>query len=113
MSAPVSLQLFTTAGCHLCAQLEATLAQLGAQVVLERVEVADEAVWVARYALRIPVLKTSAGEEYSFAEAPQMLPEWLTMQGVELVVTEVVSSLEHDAEAPESAVMRNGRRFLN
>lgn len=113
MGALVPLQLFTTAGCHLCGQLEAMLVQSGAQVVLEKVEIADDAARVARYATRIPVLRTSAGEEYSLADTSQTLSEWLTMQGVELSVPGLALAPPQDALVSKTAVMRNGRRFLN
>ena len=81
--ASVPLWLYTTAGCHLCARLEATLQALGADVTLTRVEIAFDAQLSERYATRIPVLASASGAEYSLADGEALLPEWLRAQGVE------------------------------
>lgn len=110
--ASVPLWLYTTAGCHLCARLEATLQALGADVTLTRVEIAFDAQLSERYATRIPVLASASGAEYSLADGEEVLPEWLRAQGVEQGV-EMTPPAEHDsATEPQGSTLRNGRRFL-
>src|SRR5690606_7292555 len=59
-----SLYLYTTSGCHLCEQAEAIvtphLVRFG--LVLERIEIAGSDELMARYGVRIPVLRIE-GEE--------------------------------------------------
>lgn len=106
--ASVPLWLYTTAGCHLCARLEATLQALGADVTLTRVEIAFDTQLSERYATRIPVLASASGAEYSLADGEEVLPEWLRAQGVEMT-----PPAEHDsATEPQGSTLRNGRRFL-
>ncbi|MDO6672953.1 glutaredoxin family protein [Cobetia amphilecti] len=114
--ASVPLWLYTTAGCHLCARLEATLQALGADVTLTRVEIAFDTQLSERYATRIPVLASASGAEYSLADGEALLPEWLRAQGVEQRLeqgVEITPPAEHDsATEPQSPALRNGRRFL-
>lgn len=106
--AGVPLWLYTTAGCHLCARLEATLQALGADVTLTRLEIAFDAQLSERYATRIPVLASASGAEYSLADGEEVLPEWLRAQGVEMT-----PPAERDsATEPQGPSLRNGRRFL-
>ena len=53
------LQLFHTAGCHLCEQAEALVLPLMEQQgwVLQRTDIADDEALMERYAMRIPVLR--------------------------------------------------------
>ena len=53
------LVLYTTAGCHLCEQAAAMLAELEAQgqVRIEAVDIANDEQLVERYGIRIPVVK--------------------------------------------------------
>ncbi|CDH43681.1 glutaredoxin family protein [Candidatus Contendibacter odensensis] len=58
-----NLMLYTTLGCHLCAQAEALiLAAVGATV--QQVEISDDAELLECYGIRIPVLRRGdTGEE--------------------------------------------------
>ncbi|MDD5271677.1 MAG: glutaredoxin family protein [Methylovulum sp.] len=53
----IRLLLLGTAGCHLCEQAEAIIAQLPLGcVAVDSVDIADMEHWQACYAIRIPVL---------------------------------------------------------
>lgn len=64
MSDARHLVLYTTAGCHLCEQAAAILADLQAQnlVDVEAVDIATDAELVERYGIRIPVVRNQARE---------------------------------------------------
>ncbi len=49
------LALYTTSGCHLCEQAEALLEQAG--LAFSRVDIADDAILLERYGIRIPVVR--------------------------------------------------------
>jgi glutaredoxin len=55
------LQLYTTAGCHLCEHAEEILYDLS--VRFEAVDIADDPSLIERYGVRIPVLRDDAGQE--------------------------------------------------
>lgn len=114
--ASVPLWLYTTAGCHLCARLEATLQALRADVTLTRVEIAFDAQLSERYATRIPVLASASGAEYSLADGEEVLPEWLRAQGVKKSVEQGVDrtppARRDSGVEPQGHVIRHGRRFL-
>ncbi|MFK4016332.1 glutaredoxin family protein [Cobetia marina] len=114
--ASVPLWLYTTAGCHLCARLEASLQALGADVTLTRVEIAFDAQLSERYATRIPVLASASGAEYSLADGEEVLPEWLRAQGVKKSVEQGVDrtppARRDSGVEPQGHVIRHGRRFL-
>jgi hypothetical protein len=110
--ASVPLWLYTTAGCHLCARLEATLQALGADFTLTRVEIAFDAQLSERYATRIPVLASASGAEYSLADGEEALPGWLRAQGVEQGVDQTPPARRDSGVEPQGHVMRHGRRFL-
>lgn len=59
MSEARQLTLYTTAGCHLCEQAAAMLAQLAAdnQVDVLAVDIASDEQLVERYGIRIPVVR--------------------------------------------------------
>lgn len=63
-----TLQLFTTAGCHLCELAEQMISGLGLGSVytLELVEIGDDDQLVERYGTRIPVLRNRHGQELSW-----------------------------------------------
>jgi glutaredoxin len=72
------LTLYTTAGCHLCEQARALLEpwlQQGGRLAL--VDVAEDALLMARYGVRIPVLSTPAGAELGWPFTAQELQAWL------------------------------------
>ncbi|MDI6002963.1 glutaredoxin family protein [Cobetia marina] len=114
--ASVPLWLYTTAGCHLCARLEATLQAQGVDVTLTRVEIAFDAQLSERYATRIPVLASASGAEYSLADGEEALPGWLRAQGVKKSVEQGVDQTpparRDSGVEPQGHVMRHGRRFL-
>lgn len=54
-----SLMLYGTTGCHLCEEAQVMVYQaLG--ILLEMIEITDEPDLLARYSLRIPVLRHTA-----------------------------------------------------
>ena len=64
-SRPVKAELFTTLGCHLCEdahKLLIALQQSGMAIDIEPVEIADSDELVARYGIRIPVVKAADQE---------------------------------------------------
>lgn len=74
MSANASLSpalvLYGTVGCHLCEQAQQiVLTALGMSV--SEVDIADSAEWLARYAVRIPVLqRLDTGAELDWPFGP-------------------------------------------
>jgi hypothetical protein len=60
MGDQVDVQLFTTLGCHLCEEAEAMIVSessaLPRALLIEAVDIADEAELVEAYGVRIPVL---------------------------------------------------------
>ncbi|MDO3384188.1 glutaredoxin family protein [Gilvimarinus algae] len=59
----LQLTFYTTAGCHLCEQAKAMIAELPEPVRLVEFDIACDDRMIERYGLRIPLLKTPAGEE--------------------------------------------------
>lgn len=58
------LIFFTTAGCHLCDKAKALVAgSLEPSWRLHTVDIACDEQLIERYGLRIPVLRSAAGEE--------------------------------------------------
>ena len=55
------LILLGTSACHLCEQAEDLLQQL--DVVYQKIDIADQEQWQARYAIKIPVLLTECQQE--------------------------------------------------
>ncbi len=55
------MTLYSTAGCHLCEEAEAMLAQAGA--AWETVDIAADPALLDSYGVRIPVLRTAGGAE--------------------------------------------------
>ena len=64
----ITLQLFTTAGCHLCELAEQMIRtfELSSVYTLEMVEIGDDDQLVERYGTRIPVLRNSHGQELNW-----------------------------------------------
>ncbi len=55
----IKLKLFGTQGCHLCEQAEEMLDSYPADnndIEIESIDIAEQAQWQERYAIRIPVL---------------------------------------------------------
>lgn len=72
----LQLTLYGTSGCHLCEEAEALLGEAhhpqGESIDLVSVDIADHDEWMARYGMRIPVLRhASSGLEldWPFGEA--------------------------------------------
>ena len=61
-----SLELFGTAGCHLCEEAEGLLqlaiARESREFTLKTLDVADNSLWLDRYGMRIPVLRNPASD---------------------------------------------------
>jgi hypothetical protein len=55
------LKLYVTAGCHLCEDAQAVVAQAGLAQMVERVEIGYDALLAERYGWRIPVLRIEPG----------------------------------------------------
>ena len=77
-----SLELFGTAGCHLCEEAEALLqlaiARESREFTLKTIDVADDAAWLDRYGVRIPVLRNSDnGAELGWPFGPDELRKFL------------------------------------
>ncbi|MBZ5486349.1 glutaredoxin family protein [Halomonas aquamarina] len=108
----ISLTLYTTLGCHLCAQVEALLSALANQPVeIERIEIIEDARLMERYATRIPVVADSQGEELIEGFEIERLASWLRARGW-LDESALDALAAKEASPPKSAYRRNGRRFL-
>jgi hypothetical protein len=113
----IVLRLYTTLGCHLCEQLEATLATLMAvDYRLQRIEIADDATLLARYGVRIPVLVDDAGLELDRGFEVDRLADWLAARGWrdEAAWQQLRQQLsgETSPETVKGATLRGGRRYL-
>lgn len=109
----IRLTLYTTLGCHLCAQLEGLLRTLANEpVALEHVEISEDETLMAHYGVRIPVLADASGAELDRGLDPERLGEWLRRRGW-LDETALTAWLT-PPEPPHAtaAYRRNGRRFL-
>ncbi len=74
-----TLQLYTTAGCHLCELAEQMITGLGLGSVytLELLEIGDDDQLVERYGIRIPVLRNSHGQELNWPFDETAISEFL------------------------------------
>jgi hypothetical protein len=75
-----TLQLFGTAGCHLCDEAEAqlrALAAAGLSISWTTVDIADDDQLFKRYGWLIPVLRRADGAELRWPFDPAMLAEFL------------------------------------
>ncbi len=80
----IRVQLYTTAGCHLCDQAFEMIRYLllqepafGKPFDLELVEIAEDTILLEKYGLRIPVLKREENE-LCWPFELECLQEWLT-----------------------------------
>ncbi|MGR9046245.1 MAG: glutaredoxin family protein [Gammaproteobacteria bacterium] len=67
----IRLILFGTQGCHLCERAEELIGGYQAEkpglLLIEKIDIAEQEQWQARYAVRIPVLyHIQTGEEFSW-----------------------------------------------
>ena len=77
----ITVQLYTTLGCHLCEQALALLNELHAELDLsiETVEIAESDELVERYGVRIPVItRTGSLKELGWPFNDLMLKAFLT-----------------------------------
>ncbi|MGM0858403.1 MAG: glutaredoxin family protein [Pseudomonadota bacterium] len=109
----IRLTLYTTQGCHLCAELEARVEALTLQpVAWQRVEVSDDETLLARYGECIPVLADEAGRELAGSIELGRLSDWLRWQGW-LDEAALKALTEPGAVSPpKGAHQRRGRRFM-
>jgi len=80
------IQLYTTAGCHLCEQAESMMSylrfndeQIGDRFQLYAVEIAGDEALVERFGIRIPVLSIG-DEELGWPFELDELKSWLLNQ---------------------------------
>jgi glutaredoxin len=78
----LQLTLYGTSGCHLCEEAEALLGEAhhpqGESIDLVSVDIADHDEWMARYGMRIPVLRhTNSGRELDWPFGPSELRHFL------------------------------------
>lgn len=109
----IHLKLYTTLGCHLCAQLEGLVHRLANdEVVLERVEISTDDALAECYGVRIPVLADHDGKELDRGLDPERLGEWLRRRG--WLDEDALAAWLAPPEAPRAtaAYRRHGRRYL-
>lgn len=78
----LQLTLYGTSGCHLCEEAEALLGEAhhpqGESIDLVSLDIADHDDWMARYGMRIPVLRhTNSGRELDWPFGPNELVHFL------------------------------------
>ncbi|MDN6297445.1 MAG: glutaredoxin family protein [Halomonas sp.] len=109
----IRLTLYTTLGCHLCAQLEGLLRTLANEsVALEHVEISADETLMARYGVRIPVLADASGAELDRGLDPERLGEWLRRRGWLDEIALATWLTPPELPQATAAYRRNGRRFL-
>ncbi|UYG06422.1 glutaredoxin family protein [Halomonas sp. M4R1S46] len=110
----IRLTLYTTLGCHLCEALEAWLGRLASdEVALERVEISDDEALMARYGVRIPVLRDAEGGELERGFEPARLADWLAARGwLDEAAWRAAQEGGGDRPAARRAETRGGRRYL-
>lgn len=108
----IRLTLYTTQGCHLCAELEAQVAALTRQpIAWQRIEVADDETLLAYYGERIPVLADDAGNELEAGYVLERLCDWLRARGW-LDESAISDGTKPEVPAPKGRHQRDGRRYL-
>ncbi|RUR33513.1 glutaredoxin family protein [Vreelandella andesensis] len=109
----IQLSIYTTLGCHLCAQLEALVVTLANQkVLLHHIEISDDDTLVERYGVRIPVLVDSNGEELDRGFDLERLSAWLRARGWLDDTALAALTTPPENAPPVGTHQRNGRRFL-
>jgi len=82
----ITLQLFSTTGCHLCElaidQINSFPADMNVQ--LQIVEIGDDDHLVEQYGIRIPVIKFSDGSELNWPFTYQDILQKITSEALEL-----------------------------
>lgn len=109
----IQLSIYTTLGCHLCAQLEALVVTLANQeVALTRIEISEDDALLARYGTRIPVLLDDQGVELDRGFDLERLSAWLQVRGwLDEAALKALTEPPEPAP-PVGAHQRDGRRFL-
>ncbi|MBP5979044.1 MAG: glutaredoxin family protein [Halomonas sp.] len=108
----IPLTLYTTLGCHLCAQVEALLSALANQpVALKRVEISEHTALLERYGELIPVVVDSQGRELIRGFEVARMSDWLGERGW-LDERALMSLKEPEKSPPKGMHLHNGRRFL-
>ncbi|MDR5876431.1 glutaredoxin family protein [Halomonas sp. CUBES01] len=109
----IRLTLYTTEGCHLCAELEARVAALTLRpVAWQRVEVSEDETLLARYGEHIPVLADEAGRELAGSIELVHLSDWLRARGwLDEAALEALTEAG-TVSPPKGVHQRRGRRFL-
>ncbi|MGM0521438.1 MAG: glutaredoxin family protein [Pseudomonadota bacterium] len=110
----ITLWLYTTLGCHLCAQLEALLHTLANdEVVLRHIEISEDDDLIARYGVRIPVLADAEDYELDRGLDPKRLGEWLRARGwLDEAALDALMAPPPVPKPAKPAFERNGRRYL-
>ncbi len=109
----IQLSIYTTLGCHLCAQLEALVVALANQEVsLHHIEISDDDALAARYGVRIPVLMDANGEELDRGLDLDRLSAWLRTRGWLDEAALVALTTPPENAPPVGAYQRDGRRYL-
>lgn len=109
----IALSIYTTLGCHLCAQLEALVATLANQEVrLHHIEISDDDALVEQYGTRIPVLVDANGVELDRGFDVARLSHWLNERGWLDEAALAALTTPPEQAPPVGAHQRNGRRFL-
>lgn len=111
----IQIRLYTTLGCHLCAQLETLVHTLANDdVALCHIEISEDDDLLARYGVRIPVLADAEDFELDRGLDPKRLGEWLRARG--WLDEDALKALLAPPPAPKPAkpaFERNGRRYLS
>ncbi|WP_030070185.1 glutaredoxin family protein [Halomonas alkaliantarctica] len=109
----IQLSIYTTLGCHLCAQLESLLVTMANQEVsLHRIEISDDDALVKRYGVRIPVLMDGNGEELDRGFDIERLSAWLQARGWLDEASLAALTTPPESAPPIGAHQRSGRRYL-
>lgn len=82
----IMLQMFSTAGCHLCELAVEQVQQLppALMVQLEIIEIGDDDALVEQYGTRIPVIRFADNSELNWPFEQQDILQQLALQAQEL-----------------------------
>jgi len=82
----ITLQLFSTAGCHLCELAVNQVRQLSLtqSLQLNIIEIGDDDVLVKQYGVRIPVIKFADNSELNWPFDEHDILQRLALQSAEL-----------------------------
>ncbi|AFI83826.1 glutaredoxin family protein [Methylophaga nitratireducenticrescens] len=82
----ITLQLFSTAGCHLCESAEQLIYSLSSakNIQLKIIEIGDDDQLVEQYGIRIPVIKFSDESELNWPFTQQDILQKITVADLEL-----------------------------